>query len=75
MVLVGVLGSAFRAPRLGSLRAWTIGGCIASAIALAGLVLAGVLGGDWPLKANVFALGAANGAFAIAAIASMMMAP
>ena len=27
---------------------------------------------DWPLRANVFALGVANGAFAVAAIGSMM---
>jgi len=72
MVLAALAGSEFAGRQFGSLRSWTIGGCIASAIALAGLVLAGVLGGDWPLKANVFALGAANGAFAIAAIASMM---
>jgi BCD family chlorophyll transporter-like MFS transporter len=37
-----------------------------------GLVVAGVQGGPWPLEANVFALGVANGAFSIAAIASMM---
>ncbi len=72
MVLAALAGSEFAGRQFGSLRSWTIGGCIASAIALAGLVAAGVLGGDWPLKANVFALGAANGAFAIAAIASMM---
>jgi len=72
MVLAALAGSEFAGRQFGSLRTWTIGGCIASAIALAGLVLAGVLGGDWPLQANVFALGAANGAFAIAAIASMM---
>lgn len=72
MVLAALAGSEFAGRQFGSLRSWTIGGCIASAIALAGLVLAGVFGGDWPLKANVFALGAANGAFAIAAIASMM---
>jgi len=72
MVLAALAGSEFAGRQFGSLRSWTIGGCLASAIALAGLVLAGTLGGDWPLKANVFALGAANGAFAIAAIASMM---
>ncbi len=56
----------------GSLRGWTIGGCVASAIAMAGLVAAGVLGTDWPLKENVFVLGVANGAFSIGAIGSMM---
>jgi len=72
MLIAAFAGSRLAGRQLGSLRAWTIGGCIASALALAGLVAAGVLGGPWPLKANVFALGAANGAFAIAAIASMM---
>ena len=60
------------ADRLASLRAWTVGGCIASALALLGLVAAGLTGGVWPLKATVFLLGAANGAFSIAAIGSMM---
>jgi len=72
MLLAAFAGSSFAGRQLGSLRAWTIGGCIASAIALSGLVAAGFSGGTWPLKANVFALGVANGAFAIAAIASMM---
>jgi BCD family chlorophyll transporter-like MFS transporter len=75
--LVGMLLAAFAGSRLagrqfGSLRAWTIGGCFASALALAGLVAAGLSGGAWPLVPNVFLLGLANGAFAIAAIASMM---
>jgi len=72
MLLAAFAGSRLAGRQLGSLRSWTIGGCIASAIALAGLAAAGVLGAPWPLKANVFALGVANGAFAIAAIASMM---
>ena len=57
---------------IGSLRAWTVGGCIASALALFGLMLAGLQGAGWPLKLNVFALGVANGAFSIGAIGSMM---
>jgi BCD family chlorophyll transporter-like MFS transporter len=72
MLLAALAGSRLAGRQLGSLRSWTIGGCIASAFALAGLAAAGVLGAPWPLKANVFALGVANGAFAIAAIASMM---
>lgn len=61
-------------PRVGfgSLRAWAVGGCIASAIALLALVLAGLFAPHWPLTATVVALGFANGAFAVAAIASMM---
>jgi BCD family chlorophyll transporter-like MFS transporter len=45
---------------------------MASAVALFGLVLAGIFAPHWPLRANVFLLGLANGAFSIAAIGSMM---
>lgn len=72
MVLVAVLGSAVGGPWFGSLKAWTIGGCLASAAALSGLVCAGLIGPAWPLRTTVFVLGIANGAFAIAAIGSMM---
>jgi BCD family chlorophyll transporter-like MFS transporter len=73
MLLVALAGSGrIFGRRLGSLRFWTVAGCIASGFALAGLVAAGVAGPGWPLRANVFLLGAANGAFSIAAIASMM---
>lgn len=73
MLLVALAGSGRLFGRvLGSLRFWTVSGCIASALALAGLVAAGLIGPGWPLLANVMLLGAANGAFSIAAIASMM---
>jgi BCD family chlorophyll transporter-like MFS transporter len=72
MILVALVGHRFAGKALGSLRGWTVGGCLASALALAGLVVAGLVGPGWPLKANVFLLGVANGAFSIAAIASMM---
>jgi len=73
MLLVALAGSGrLFGRRLGSLKFWTVTGCIASGFALAGLVAAGILGPGWPLRANVFLLGAANGAFSIAAIASMM---
>ncbi len=57
---------------IGSLSGWTVGGCLASGVAMAGLALAGLVGSDWPLKTNVFLLGVANGAFSIGAIGSMM---
>jgi BCD family chlorophyll transporter-like MFS transporter len=57
---------------IGSLRGWTVGGCLASGVAMAGLAIAGLVGTDWPLKTNVFLLGVANGAFSIGAIGSMM---
>jgi BCD family chlorophyll transporter-like MFS transporter len=72
MLLVAAAGSGLLGRRFGSLRAWAVGGCIASALALAGLVAAGAVGPAWPLPATVFLLGAANGAFSIAAIGSMM---
>ncbi len=72
MLLVAAVGSKFARGRAGSLRLWCVGGCIASAAALAGLALAGHVGAPWPLKANVFLMGAANGAFSIAAIGQMM---
>jgi BCD family chlorophyll transporter-like MFS transporter len=72
MLLAALAGRRVGGTRLGSLRAWTVGGCIASGLALLGLVLAGALAPHWPLRANVFVLGVANGAFSIAAIGSMM---
>ncbi|MES2715666.1 MAG: BCD family MFS transporter [Pseudomonadota bacterium] len=76
-VLMGMLMAALAGRRLagrglGSLRGWVVGGCLASALAMAGLVAAGLRGPAWPLQATVFALGVANGAFSIAAIGSMM---
>jgi BCD family chlorophyll transporter-like MFS transporter len=72
MILVAVAGSAFGAGRFGTLRAWTIAGCLGSALLLVGLAAAGFVGTAWPLRAWVFVLGVANGAYAIAAIGSMM---
>ncbi len=74
MILVALAGAlARRAGRgAGSLKAWTIGGCIASAAALLALCIGGFAGPGWPLAGTVFALGVANGAFAVAAIGSMM---
>ena len=72
MVLVALLSRISAGTRIGSLRAWRIGGCLASAVALVGLAVAGYAGPSWPLRGSVFALGLANGAFAVAAIGSMM---
>lgn len=72
MILVALAGGAIKGKRFGSLKAWSVGGCIASAIALMGLVIAGIVGPVWPIRPTVFLLGVANGAFSIAAIGSMM---
>ena len=72
MILVGVGGRAFGGGKGLAMRRWIVGGCIGSALALAGLVMAAMAGPGWPLKATVFTLGFANGVFAVAAIAAMM---
>jgi MFS transporter, BCD family, chlorophyll transporter len=72
MLLAALAGRRLGGVAFGSLRAWIVGGCLASALALLGLGAGGVLGTPWPLRANVFVLGVANGAFSIAAIGSMM---
>ncbi|MFZ9493115.1 MAG: BCD family MFS transporter [Burkholderiaceae bacterium] len=55
-----------------SLTFWAVGGCLLSAVALGLIAVAGVVGPPWPLRATVALMGAANGMFSIAAIASMM---
>ncbi|MDQ0315469.1 BCD family MFS transporter [Amorphus orientalis] len=72
MIVVALAGAGIGGVRLGTLRGWTIGGCLASAAALALLAVGGSFGPGWPLVPTVFALGAANGVFAVAAIGSMM---
>jgi BCD family chlorophyll transporter-like MFS transporter len=72
MLIVALFSSGIGVPRLGSLRAWTIGGCLASAVALCVLAVGGLGASPWPLQVSVFALGLANGVYAIAAIGSMM---
>ncbi|MEO1573680.1 MAG: BCD family MFS transporter [Pseudomonadota bacterium] len=72
MILVGLIGSAYGKGRERPLRFCMIGGCIGSALMLLALAFAAFEGRDWPLTANLFALGLANGLFAVAAIGSMM---
>ena len=57
---------------IGSLRTWTVAGCWASAAALLALVTAGMTADVVSLKTAAFGLGFANGAYAVAAIGSMM---
>jgi MFS transporter, BCD family, chlorophyll transporter len=71
MILVGVGGRAF-AKDAGSLRSWTVAGCIGSALALAGLAAAARVAPDWPVAANIALLGFCNGVFAVSAIGAMM---
>jgi BCD family chlorophyll transporter-like MFS transporter len=72
MVLIALICGLAGRTRWASLRTWTVSGCIGSAAALLGLVAASHVGSTWPLHANVFVLGLANGVFAVAAVGSMM---
>jgi MFS transporter, BCD family, chlorophyll transporter len=72
MLIVAICGSSRLRAYCGSLRLWMIYGCVASGIAMLGLAIGSMVGPEWPLRFNVFLLGLANGAFSIAAIASMM---
>lgn len=72
MLMAAMAGRRWRGIHFGSLRAWTVGGCLVSALAMAALSASGLVGPAWPFQPTVFVLGMANGAFSIAAIASMM---
>lgn len=72
MLLAGLGGSLY-AKRYGpNLKLWIVLGCIGSAVMLAGLSMAASTGLAWPLRANVFGLGFANGVFAVAAVSAML---
>lgn len=72
MILTGVLGTLSGRKNSGWMQTWAIVGCVGSALALAGLGAAALVGPGWPLKPTVFVLGFANGVFAVSAIGSMM---
>lgn len=72
MLWVALVGWERVRGRLGSVHSWMVWGCVLSAFAMVGLAMAGVQGNNWPLKFNIVVLGVANGAFSIAAIATMM---
>ncbi len=70
--LLGMLLTAMLSTRVGTLAGWARWGCVASAFALLAIAAAPVLDSLLMLKGALFALGVANGAFAIGAIGSMM---
>lgn len=72
MIIVGVAGNRFGDRKRAWMQRWTIAGCIGSALALAGLAAAALVGPGWPITITVFVLGFANGVFAVSAIGSMM---
>ncbi len=63
-----ILARFFQVP----LRVWIVGGCLLSGASLAALAYGAQHAPDWPVALNIFALGLANGAFAVAAIGAMM---
>ncbi|MDX2235689.1 MAG: BCD family MFS transporter [Hyphomonadaceae bacterium] len=72
MILVGAVGARAGDGSKVWMRWWTVAGCVGSALALCALGMAALVGPGWPLAPTVFALGLANGVFAVAAIGSMM---
>jgi BCD family chlorophyll transporter-like MFS transporter len=72
MIIVALAGSGPLRGYIGSLRGWTVWGCVGSGVAMGTLALSGAVGPSFPLETAVFCLGLANGAFAVAAIGSMM---
>ena len=72
MIGVSIAATAIGGPILGSLRLWTVTGCLGSALSLAAIAAIGYAGPDYPLRAAIFALGLFNGGFAVAAIGTMM---
>lgn len=72
MILVGLLGTIVRGDKTQWMKAGIVLGCLASAVALLGLALAGYAPQAWPLRPMVFSLGLANGIFAVSAIGLMM---
>jgi len=72
MLLIGVGATLIGHRDAAAMRQWTVIGCIGSALALGGLAAGAFFGAGWPLWSNVFALGLANGVFAVAAISAMM---
>lgn len=72
MIVTAIIGTTIGKSRAGFMRLWTVAGCVASALALGALAVGALVGASWNIQLNVFGLGLANGAFAVAAIGSMM---
>ena len=72
MILVAIAATLAGQGRAKTMRAYTMAGCAGSALCLTGLAAAALAGPAWPIRANLFALGIANGAFAVAAIGAML---
>lgn len=73
MAIVGVAGTVFGKSYPSLPKLFIVLGCFGSALALASLSVSAFFAPEWPLQVNVFMLGAMNGAFAVAAIGTMML--
>jgi BCD family chlorophyll transporter-like MFS transporter len=71
-VLLGMLVAAVLSARVGSLRGWAAGGCLASAAAFVVLARTPTIGSVEVLRATVGALGFANGVFTVGGVGAMM---
>lgn len=72
MIVVLLSGTVLQRFVTVPLRVWIVGGCLLSGVALMALAFGAQSGRQWPLAANIFVLGLANGVFAVAAIGAMM---
>jgi BCD family chlorophyll transporter-like MFS transporter len=72
MLFVAAVTLLAKGTVLASLRLWIAIGCAASGLALFAIAAGGPSGPEFPLRGAVFALGLANGIYAVAAIGSMM---
>jgi BCD family chlorophyll transporter-like MFS transporter len=72
MLAVLLTGTLLRRLVIVPIRVWITGGCILSGAALLALAWGGLHAATWPIGPNIFVLGFANGAFAVAAIGAMM---
>ena len=72
MIVVLLSGTVLQRHLTVPLRVWIVGGCLLSGAALVALAFGAQAGPGWPLGANIFVLGLANGVFAVAAIGAMM---
>ncbi|MEM8701676.1 MAG: BCD family MFS transporter [Pseudomonadota bacterium] len=73
MAIVGIAGGLFSKRKPGLIKFFIFSGCLGSGIALAFLSVSASFAPVWPLEANIFALGFMNGAFAVAAVGTMMV--
>ncbi|QLF68503.1 BCD family MFS transporter [Peteryoungia desertarenae] len=73
MAMVGLCSTLFGRRYPGLPKLIIALGCLGSAMALAALSISAFFAPVWPLQINVFLLGAMNGAFAVAAIGTMML--